>query len=95
MVSYLFGRLILARWLTDFLRRPGHDLKETPRKLLSFDDDSEGVKFGVFLWLVCFAIVYAVSWLIKKKGVKGSIIRAKTLGRTVMNIQHGGKTRVV
>lgn len=71
---------------------PGHDLKDTPRRLIWLEDDGEGALGLNFILLVVGMILVAVTrQKVLKASVKRTMVRARTLGNKVAH----GKLRVV
>jgi hypothetical protein len=75
------------------VHRPGSDLKDTPRGLLSFDDDGQGaIGLNLILLLVGLIVLAICQKSISRASFAHAVVRAKTMGNRVVQ---GGKVRTI
>jgi hypothetical protein len=71
--------------------RPGSDLKDTPRRLILFEDDGQGAigLNSIFLLLGLIVVAFCQRY-ISRASFAQTVLRAKTIGTRVVE---GGKVR--
>ena len=71
--------------------RPGSDLKDTPRRLILFEDDGQGaIGLNLIFLLIGLIIVALCQKNISRASFAQTVLRAKAIGTRVVE---GGKVR--
>ena len=64
--------------------RPGHDLKDTPRKLIWFEDDGQGaIGLNSILFFIGVLIVLILRNRVGRASVAQTMLRARAMGTRV------------
>ena len=75
------------------VHRPGYDLKDTPRRLILFEDDGQGaIGLNLTFLFLGLIIVAICQKYISRASFAQTVLRAKTIG---IRVVEGGKVRTI